>query len=127
MKNRQTPESNSRFSFLCVTHLVGFVDHSIFNGAELLIAFMTRMSSSISGEIPSNPSAQLQVVLDYLAATCEGNFDKIDGLLTEDFVHLIHPKSLGRSPDDKAAWIKFNVDVFPFFKDFKVWTRFLQK
>ena len=78
------------------------------------------MSIPITGAIPSKPSAQLQVVIDYLTSLCQGDFDKMGSLLTEDFAHHFHPKSLGYPSADKAGWIGMNTGGFHMFKDFKV-------
>ncbi|KAK7682592.1 hypothetical protein QCA50_014392 [Cerrena zonata] len=77
------------------------------------------MSTFIIGAVPPSPSAQLQVVIDYLTSLCQGDFDKMGGLLTDGFTHYFHPKSLGYPPADKAAWIGFNSGGFHMFKDFK--------
>ncbi|KAK7682590.1 hypothetical protein QCA50_014390 [Cerrena zonata] len=78
------------------------------------------MSSRVSGSIPSNPTPQLQVVLDYLTAVCEGDFSKMTTFLTDDFMHHVHPRSLGIPSSDKAAWTQFNVNIYPFFEGFKL-------
>ncbi|KAK7692438.1 hypothetical protein QCA50_004063 [Cerrena zonata] len=77
------------------------------------------MSASVIGAIPSKPSPQLQTVIDYLSVLCQGDFDKMSGLLTDDFTHYFHPKSLGYPPADKTAWIGFNKGGFHMFKEFK--------
>lgn len=78
------------------------------------------MWPSLSGAIPANPSPQLRTVLDFLVASGEGDVSKMNILLTPDFVHHLHPRSLQGPPLEKAEWIGWNVDALPFFKDFKV-------
>ncbi|CAL1717471.1 unnamed protein product [Somion occarium] len=77
------------------------------------------MASRITGALPSNPSAQVQAVIDWMFAMCEGDWDKLESVLTEDFEATILPKSLNFPVRNKAAWIQYNKDAFPIFTDFK--------
>ncbi|CAL1717448.1 unnamed protein product [Somion occarium] len=78
------------------------------------------MSSPVTGAIPANPSPEVKLIIAWMTALCDGDFDKLATLVTEDFVHYVHPSSLGFPKRNKTEWLQFNKDGFDIFKNFKI-------
>lgn len=78
------------------------------------------MSSSVFGAIPAKKSPQLQLVLDFLNAFSDKDFDKLYSLITDDYVHSVVPKDLGAPPVTRTEWIPRIKELLGIFNEFKV-------
>ncbi|KAK7692439.1 hypothetical protein QCA50_004064 [Cerrena zonata] len=78
-------------------------------------------SSTLSGAIPSQPSPQIQVVIDFLASFGRKDFETIASLASDDYVHYVLPKTLGIPPSEKTPWLKSTQEMLGIFNnDFKL-------
>ncbi|KAH8092670.1 hypothetical protein BXZ70DRAFT_1010747 [Cristinia sonorae] len=58
-------------------------------------------------EIARDPSPQLRAVLRWFDALVEHDVEMLKDVLTEDYVHPMHPRSLGLQTYDRVGFLEF--------------------